>query len=189
MASIPLPALHTAPIAPPPNPLQMYGQIMGIQNAQQEMQQRQQMAPLEQQQAQNAVQSGQMDLETRQRALNDQKAMSAAMQQWAQHSPDAASSAEPAAAAGAATTSGAGGTAAGPGGTAAPAEGTPSTASRGLPSYDSLIPLAVKNGASFQAVQQLQAHLLDMKTKASEIAKNDAQQGRPRRRPSRPTMG
>lgn len=69
MASIPLPALHTAPIAAPPSPLEMYGQMTGIKNAQQEQQLRQQLAPLQVQQAQQQVQEGQQNIAARQ-ALN-----------------------------------------------------------------------------------------------------------------------
>lgn len=69
MATIPLPALHTAPIEQPTNPLQMYAQVMGIQNQQQEMQQRQQLAPLQVQEAQQQVQTGQQNIAARQ-ALN-----------------------------------------------------------------------------------------------------------------------
>lgn len=69
MATIPLPALHTAPIEQPANQLQMYAQLMGIQNSQQELQQRQQLAPLQLQQAQQQVQTGQQDIAARQ-ALN-----------------------------------------------------------------------------------------------------------------------
>ncbi len=47
----------------------MMGQLMGIKNAQQEQQQRQVMAPLQQQQAEQGVQAGQQDLAARQ-ALN-----------------------------------------------------------------------------------------------------------------------
>jgi hypothetical protein len=77
MATIPLPALHTAPIAAPSNPLQMYGQMLGIQNAQQEMQQRQQMAPLQQQEAQNSVQSGALQVQQQQRQQASTKALMA----------------------------------------------------------------------------------------------------------------
>ena len=169
MASIPLPALHTAPIAPPPNMLQMYGQMMGIKNAQQEMQQRQVMAPLEQQQAQQQVQGGGLDLQQRQLALNDQKALSATMQQWGKGTPSAG-----AGVAQASTASPDGASAAA--GAPTPGEGGAASSSA-LPSYDDLIPLAIKNGASFQAVQGLQSHILDMKSKASTIAKDDAQAG------------
>ena len=62
MATIPVPALHTAPIQQE-GPLQMMGQMMGIKSAQQEqqaraqqMQQQQAMAPLQQQSAQLELQ-------------------------------------------------------------------------------------------------------------------------------------
>jgi hypothetical protein len=184
MATIPLPALHTAPIAQPTSPLEMYGQLMGIKNAQQEqqaraqqMQQQQAMAPLQQQQAQQTVQSGQMDIEAKQRAANDQKAMSAVMQQWGK-----APSAAPSVAAKTGsipdpqTGEALGGSAATVNGPAA-AGVRQGTSANPMPSYDDLVPLAIKNGASFTAVQGLQAHILDMKAKASTIAKDDAQAG------------
>lgn len=85
MATIPLPALHTAPIEQPASPLATYAQMMGIKNAQQELQQRQTMAPLQQQEAQQAVQSGQVDLQQKQQALTDQQTFRAAMQEPANH--------------------------------------------------------------------------------------------------------
>ncbi len=80
MATIPLPALHTAPIEQPASPLAMMGQIMGIKNAQQEQQQRQAMAPLQQEEAQQQVQSGQIALQNQQQAQKDQQTFRAAMQ-------------------------------------------------------------------------------------------------------------
>lgn len=80
MATIPLPALHTAPIAQPPNQIEMLGQLMGMKNAQQEMAQRQAMAPLQQQEAQQSVQSGQIDLQQKQQQQKDQQAFRTAMQ-------------------------------------------------------------------------------------------------------------
>jgi len=80
MGSIPLPALHTDPIAQPPNMLQMYGQMMGIKNAQQEMAQRQAMAPLQQQQAQQQVQSGQLENQKAQQDLAARQALTQAYQ-------------------------------------------------------------------------------------------------------------
>lgn len=82
MASIPLPALHTAPIQQPQSPLETMAQLMGIKNAQQEQAQRQAMAPLQQQQAQQQVQSGQLELQQQQQQMKDQQAMTSAMQQW-----------------------------------------------------------------------------------------------------------
>ena len=80
MASIPLPALHTAPIEPPASPLAMYGQMMGIANAQQEqqargqqMQQQAALAPLQQQ-------SAQIELQQQQQQQKDQQSFRAAMQ-------------------------------------------------------------------------------------------------------------
>lgn len=80
MATIPLPALHTAPIEPPASPLAMMGQMMGIKSQQQEQEQRAALAPLQQQQAQQQVQSGQLTLEQQQQAAKDQQAFRAALQ-------------------------------------------------------------------------------------------------------------
>lgn len=80
MATIPLPALHTAPIEPPPNQLQMYAQMMGIKNAQQEAQQRAALAPLQQQEAQQTVKTGQLDLQQKQQTAQDQQTFRTAMQ-------------------------------------------------------------------------------------------------------------
>ena len=66
MATIPLPALHTAPIQQPQSPLETYAQVLGIQNQQQQIQQRQALSPLQQQEAQNAVASGNIDLQAKQ---------------------------------------------------------------------------------------------------------------------------
>ena len=76
MATIPLPALHTAPIQPPASPLEMYGQMMGIQNAQLEQQQRQQAMQTGQLQQQGA----QLELNQAQQAQKDQQTFRAAMQ-------------------------------------------------------------------------------------------------------------
>ena len=78
MAAIPLPALDVRPPAAPPSPLEQYGQLMQIQN----MKNQQSLFPLQEQAAQTAVQGGQMELQQKQIALNDQKAMSAAMREW-----------------------------------------------------------------------------------------------------------
>jgi hypothetical protein len=179
MATIPLPALHTAPIAPPASPLEMYAQMMGIKNEQQQMDQRQAMAPLQQQEAQNAVQSGQLDVEAKQRAAADQKAMMATMQQWWKAHSESASPAvttttgaviDPQT--GEQISSGSPVTVKGPAGA-----GAQGTSSSSMPSYDDLVPLAIKNRVSPLAVQGLQAHILDMKAKAATIVKDDAQAG------------
>ena len=145
MSSIPLPALDIKPPQQEPNLLSQYAQLQQLRN-------QQTMQPLQQQAAQQTVQSGAIDLQMKQQQLKDQQAMSATMQQWGKQSAPASSG-------------------------GAQAAGTSSQSASSLPSYDDLVPLAIKNGASFQAVQQLQAHVLDMKSKASEIAKNDAQTG------------
>jgi hypothetical protein len=80
MATIPLPALHTAPIEQPPNMLQQYAQMMGIKSAQQEQAQRAAMAPLQQQEAQQSVDSGQIQLQQQQQAQKDQQTFRTAMQ-------------------------------------------------------------------------------------------------------------
>lgn len=142
MATIPLPALHTAPIQAPESPLDTYARVLGIQGQQQQNQQRAALAPLQQQEAQNQVQTGQLDVQQKQLQQKDQQALSATMQQWGK----------------------------------APSTGD-GTAKSSIPSYDDLVPLAIKNGASFQAVQGLQSHILDMKTKAATIAMDDARAG------------
>lgn len=80
MATIPLPALHTAPIQPPESPLENFARAMGIKNAQQEMQQRQVMAPLQEQAAQQSVQAGEMQNQLMQQQLQDQQTFRQAMQ-------------------------------------------------------------------------------------------------------------
>lgn len=148
MATIPLPALHTAPIEQGPGPLSQFGQLMQIRNQQQELQQRQALAPLQQQQAQQNVQTGALDLQQKQIQLKDQQALQATMQQWAQ--PKTASQ---------------------------PADGSQPAPQSSMPNYDDLVPLAIKNGASFQTVQGLQQHVLQMKAQAATIAKDQAQAG------------
>jgi len=76
MATIPLPALHTAPIVQPPNQLEMLGQLMGIRGAQQNQQLREQ----EMQSGQLAQQDQQLKLQQDQQALKDQQAFRTAMQ-------------------------------------------------------------------------------------------------------------
>ncbi len=72
MATIPLPALHGAPIQQGPGLLEMYGQALGIKNAQQEMAQRQAMAPMQQAATQQALDSGALDLRAKEQAVQDQ---------------------------------------------------------------------------------------------------------------------
>jgi len=81
MASIPLPALD---IKAPQQPdlLEKFGQLSALRNAQQEYQQRAALAPLQQAQAQQAVQSGGVELQQKQQALKDQQATTAAMHEW-----------------------------------------------------------------------------------------------------------
>ena len=66
MSSMPLPALDVRPAAPPPNMLEQYGQLMQLKH-------QQAMEPLQQQAAQQQVQSGRLDVEARQRAAADAK--------------------------------------------------------------------------------------------------------------------
>jgi len=65
-----------------PDILQKFGQLAALRNAQQEYQQRAAMAPLQQQQAQQSIQSGQLGIQQQQQALKDQQAMTAAMHDW-----------------------------------------------------------------------------------------------------------
>ena len=173
MATIPLPALDTRPIQQPTSPLEMYGQMMGIKNMQQQMDQRQAIAPLQQQEAQEAVQSGQLDVEAKQRAAADAKAMQGAMQEWGK--PPAISSAQPSTATQTGASSDPQTGAAQQG--SADANAQPTAPKTAAPDWDHLVQLAIDKGASFSAVQALQSHVLDMKTKASQIVLNDARAG------------
>lgn len=164
MAAIPLPALDVRPPAAPPSPLEQYGQLMQIQN----MKNQQSLFPLQEQAAQTAVQGGQMELQQKQIALNDQKAMSAAMREWG--SPPAAAGGG---AAGTTPTPGSG-TPAVPGATKPGPGAAPAGAG---PDYNDLVPLAIKNGASINAIMGLRQHVLEMQSTASTIVKNDAQAG------------
>lgn len=65
-----------------PNLLEQYGQLQALRGNQQQMQQRAALAPLQQQEAQQSVQQGGLDIEQKQRALQDQKASTAALSQW-----------------------------------------------------------------------------------------------------------
>jgi hypothetical protein len=114
------------------------------------------MQPLQQQAAQQQVQTGALDLQQKQIQLKDQQAMQATMQQWAQPKPSAAAAPSQ-------------------DGMQPPAAAASSSGS--MPSYDDLVPLAIKNGASFQTVQGLQQHVLQMKAQAATIAKDQAQAG------------
>ncbi len=77
MATIPLPALHTAPIAQPASPLEMYGQMMGIQGQQQQQQARAQ----QMQTGQIEQQGAQLQLQQEQQQMKDQQSFRAAMQE------------------------------------------------------------------------------------------------------------
>jgi hypothetical protein len=168
MASIPLPALDVRPPAAEPSLLGQYAQLQALKN-------QQVMQPLQQQEAQNQVQSSAIDLQMKKQQMKDQQAMSATMQQWGQAKPQPSVTTQTGAFGNADTgepiSAGTPLTVKGPAGAGSGA--TASTA----PNYDDLVPLAIKNGASFAAVQQLQAHVLDMKTKAATIAMDDARAG------------
>lgn len=75
MASIPLPALDIRPPAQQPDPLEQYGRLM-------QLKQMQTMQPLQQQAAQQNVQSNALGIQQQQQQLTDQKAMTSAMQNW-----------------------------------------------------------------------------------------------------------
>ena len=160
LGSIPLVALQVKQPEPPPDLVGQYGRLLALK-------QQQQIAPLQQQQAQQSVQEGQLDIHAKQVAARDADAMSAAMQQWGQPKagaqPDNLSTSyavqNPQASA------------------AQPSPGAPATGSASMPNYDDLIELARRNGASFNAIKGLQTSILDMKDKASTIVKNDAQTG------------
>lgn len=143
-----LPALQ---VPQQPDLLQKFGQLQQLRGQQQQLQTQQQLAPLQVQNAQQTAQSGAIDLQMKQQDLKDQQAMSAAMQQWSQMP---AKQGNPVS----------------PGSIQSAQPASP-------PSYDDLIDLAKKNGASFKAIQGLQTSVLGMKEKASTIAKDDAQTG------------
>lgn len=65
-----------------PNLLEQYGQLQALRGNQQQMQQRAALAPLQQQEAQQSVQQGGLDIQQKQQALKDQQAVTAAMSQW-----------------------------------------------------------------------------------------------------------
>jgi hypothetical protein len=73
MGSIPLPALDLKPPQPQQNPLEQYGNLLQLKNAQQEQQLHQQLAPLQIQQAQQGVQSQGLQVQQQQQALRDQQ--------------------------------------------------------------------------------------------------------------------
>ena len=75
MASIPLPALDIRPPAAQPDPLEQYGRLM-------QLKQMQTMQPIQQQAAQQNVQQGALDIQQKQQALSDQKAITSSMQSW-----------------------------------------------------------------------------------------------------------
>ena len=66
MSTIPLPALDVRPPAPPENQLDQYSRLLQLKNAQQ-------MIPLELQQRQQGIQSGQLQIQQEQQAVKDQQ--------------------------------------------------------------------------------------------------------------------
>jgi len=72
-----LPALDVKPVQQP-DLLEKFGQLSALRNAQQEMQQRAAMAPLQQQAAQQSVQSGALDIQAKQQEMAARQATNAA---------------------------------------------------------------------------------------------------------------
>lgn len=75
MASIPLPALHLNPPQEQPNPIAQMGQVMQLKALMQNQ-------PVQSQILQQQQQEGALDVQQKQQQVADQKAMTAAMQQW-----------------------------------------------------------------------------------------------------------
>lgn len=75
MASIPLPALDVKPPQPQQDPVEQYGRLAQLRNMLQN-------APVQHQILQQQAEAGQQENQQRQISLNDQKAMTQAMQQW-----------------------------------------------------------------------------------------------------------
>ena len=75
MSTIPLPALHLNPPPAQPDPVEQYARIQQLRN-------QAVLAPLQQQAAQQTVQSGAIDVQQKQQALKDQQAATTAMQNW-----------------------------------------------------------------------------------------------------------
>ena len=161
-SSIPLPALDIRTPAQP----DVLGNLARIQ----QIKQAQAMAPLQQQEAQQAVQSGALDIQKKQIAVKDEQAMQAAMQEWGKPKGAQSSPPQPAQVSTAL-----------PGqssyGMNAPQQQASAAPSPSAFNLDELVPLAIKNGASFNAVKGLQTSILDMKAKAATIAMDDARAG------------
>lgn len=85
MATIPLPALHTAPIQQPQSPLEAYAQVLGIQKQQQANQMAQQEEPVRQQILGQQAQQGQMEIQQTQQAQQDNQTFRSAMQDPSNH--------------------------------------------------------------------------------------------------------
>jgi hypothetical protein len=174
MATIPLIALQgKAPEQQ--DSLQQYGRLLQIKNMQREAQMQAQEAPLRQQALQQQVQEGQINLHKAQREQRDQDALSAAMQEWGKPKIPSVTSSTGAITipeSGEVISAGKPLTVTGPAGA-----GAQTTSGSPMPDYDELVNLAKKNGASFAAIKGLQSSILEMRDKASTIAKNDAQTG------------
>lgn len=112
-----------------PNVLDQFSQLQALRGNQQAMEQRAALAPLQQQEAQQSVQAGGLDIQQKQQQLKNSQALTAAYQKW---------------------------------------DGK---------NLDDLSHLALENGASGEAVQSIQQHALDVKSKYSQMAANDATTG------------
>lgn len=112
-----------------PNLLDQFSQLQQLKGNQQAMQQRAALAPLQQEAAQQNVQTGQLDIQQKQQQLKNQQALTQAYQTW---------------------------------------DGR---------SYEDLAHLALKAGATGDAIQAIQQHGLALRKTASDIAESDAKTG------------
>lgn len=112
-----------------PDLLQQFSQLQALKGNQQAMQQRAALAPLQQEAAQQNVQTGQLDIQQKQQQLKNQQALTQAYQTW---------------------------------------DGR---------SYEDLAHLALKAGATGDAIQAIQQHGLALRKTASDIAESDAKTG------------
>lgn len=112
-----------------PDLLQQFSQLQALKGNQQAMQQRAALAPLQQEAAQQNVQTGQLDIQQKQQQLKNQQALTQAYQTW---------------------------------------DGR---------SYEDLAHLALKAGATGDAIQAIQQHGLTLRKTASDIAESDAKTG------------
>lgn len=153
-----------------PDVLQNYGRLLQLNGITQQQQQQAALMPLQMQAAQQAAESGAIDLQEKRIQLKDEQAMNAAVQQWGKKAnPSVPTSANTV------NTSLSGQSDYGAQSASSP--NTPTQAASSLPDYDELIELAKRNGASFKAIQGLQSTVLGLREKASTIAMNDARTG------------